>query len=174
MDILGVGFPELIFIMIIAMMVFGPRRLPEIAAKAGKIVADLRNMSQGMMAEWQREINAANELDGLKKTGQELLSIKNEIQEAKKSVASSTNIVKQVTNSIMPPELNPNNSPDQKPVAPEPDSEDTAPPAETPAPAPAPTDGQPVADSNVAADTSGEPQKSTEDTEQIVDEHNKQ
>jgi Sec-independent protein translocase protein TatA len=37
-DILGIGFAELIFIMIIAMMVFGPRRLPEIAAKAGKIV----------------------------------------------------------------------------------------------------------------------------------------
>ena len=37
MDFLGVGFAELIFILIIAMMVFGPRRLPEIAAKAGKI-----------------------------------------------------------------------------------------------------------------------------------------
>ena len=53
MDILGIGFAELVFILIIAMMVFGPRRLPEVAAKAGRIVAELRQMSQGLMTEWR-------------------------------------------------------------------------------------------------------------------------
>ena len=57
MDILGIGFSELMFIMIIAMMVFGPRRLPELAAKAGKFIADMRSMSQGLMAAWLKGLD---------------------------------------------------------------------------------------------------------------------
>lgn len=79
MDILGIGLPELILVFIIALMVFGPRRLPEIAAKAGKFVRDLRNMSQGFMAEWQREITVAARLE-------ELQEVKRELEETKKSL----------------------------------------------------------------------------------------
>ncbi|HXV41794.1 MAG TPA: twin-arginine translocase TatA/TatE family subunit, partial [Anaerolineae bacterium] len=71
MDILGIGFPELLFIFFIALMVFGPRRLPEIAGKAGRIVRDLRNMSQGFLAEWQREITVAARLDELEEVRKE-------------------------------------------------------------------------------------------------------
>jgi Tat protein translocase TatB subunit len=90
MDILGVGFSELIFILIIAMMIFGPRRLPEIAAKAGKIVRDLRNMSQGLLTEWQREITVAGRLDELEKARQELRKTQQEFRQAKKTVALET------------------------------------------------------------------------------------
>lgn len=178
MDILGIGFPELIFIMIIAMMVFGPRRLPEIAAKAGKIVADLRNMSQGMMAEWQREISAANELDGLKdlkNTGQELLKVKDEIQQAKKSVASSTDIIKQVTNSIAPPSLIPDD-PDDTPAPPSPavdgSADSTPPPGEPAESTPAAAEPAPAGQSTDShdADTSQNP---AENAEQAVNELNK-
>ncbi len=72
MDILGVGFPELVVILIIAMMIFGPRRLPEIVAKVGKTVGDLRKMSEGMMVEWQRELNVASRLDELQEARKEL------------------------------------------------------------------------------------------------------
>nr|HMQ52102.1 Sec-independent protein translocase protein TatB [Anaerolineae bacterium] len=72
MDILNVGLPELLFIFVIALMVFGPRRLPEIAVKAGKFVADLRRMSNSLLAEWQREINVSNQLDEFKKVKDEL------------------------------------------------------------------------------------------------------
>ena len=90
MDILGIGFPELILIFIIAMMIFGPRRLPEMALKIGKYVRDLRNMSQGLMTEWQREIIVAARLEELEKTRQEFSQIKNEIQEARQDVAAET------------------------------------------------------------------------------------
>ncbi|GAB4445921.1 MAG: hypothetical protein Kow0031_28500 [Anaerolineae bacterium] len=94
MDILGIGFAELMFILVIAMMVFGPRRLPEIAAKAGKMVGDLRRMSRGVMIEWQREINAATQLDEeLKKTRDELVGVKNELAETKRAVISDTSYV---------------------------------------------------------------------------------
>jgi Tat protein translocase TatB subunit len=86
MDILGIGFPELVLIFIIAMMVFGPRRLPELAAKAGKFIADLRNMSSGLMTEWQREITVATRLEELEKTRQEFEEIKEEVQQARKNL----------------------------------------------------------------------------------------
>ena len=88
MDILGVGFPELILIFIIALMVFGPRRLPELAVKLGKTVRDLRNMSRGLMTEWQREITVAARLDELEKARQEINELKQEIKETKSEVAS--------------------------------------------------------------------------------------
>lgn len=88
MDILGVGFPELILIFIIALMIFGPRRLPEIAVKLGKTVRDLRNMSSGLMTEWQREITVAARLDELEKARQEIKELKEEINETKSEVAS--------------------------------------------------------------------------------------
>ncbi len=90
MDILGIGFPELILIFIIALMVFGPRRLPEMAVKIGRTIADLRNMSQGLLTEWQREITAAARLEELQKTRQEFDEIKQEINQAKTEVAAET------------------------------------------------------------------------------------
>lgn len=88
MDILGIGFPELILIFIIALMIFGPRRLPEMAARAGKFIRDLRNMSQGFMTEWQREITAAARLEELQEARQELEKTRQELQQARLNVAS--------------------------------------------------------------------------------------
>lgn len=88
MDILGIGFPELILIFIIALMVFGPRRLPEIAAKVGKTVADLRNMSSGLLTEWQREIAVATRVEELEKTRQELGQIKQDLKQAQGEIAA--------------------------------------------------------------------------------------
>jgi len=90
MDILGIGFPELILIFIISMMVFGPRRLPELAAKAGKFVGDLRNMSRGLITEWQREVAVASRLDEIKKTQQELDQIKQDVKAARKEISNQT------------------------------------------------------------------------------------
>ena len=88
MDILGIGFPELILIFIIALMVFGPRRLPEIAAKVGKTVADLRNMSSGLLTEWQREIAVATRVEELEKTRQELDQIKQDLKQTQGELAA--------------------------------------------------------------------------------------
>jgi sec-independent protein translocase protein TatB len=102
MDILGIGFPELVFIMVIAMMVFGPRRLPEIAAKAGKLVADLRGMSQGLMPEWRREIAIASQLEELEKARRDLGEIKNSVMQTGKSISAGS---AEIANSIAPSAL---------------------------------------------------------------------
>ncbi len=83
MDLLGVGVPELLFIFIIALMVLGPRRLPEYAAKAGKTLRDLRNMSRGFIIEWQRELAVASRLD-------ELQELRHELQETRKMLSDTS------------------------------------------------------------------------------------
>ena len=40
---LGVGLPELMVIMVVAVVVFGPERLPEFARQAGRFVRQMRN-----------------------------------------------------------------------------------------------------------------------------------
>lgn len=88
MDFLGIGFAELFFIFIIALMVLGPRRLPEYAAKAGKIIRDLRNMSQGLMTEWQREIAVATRIEELEETRRELQEAQNALRETNQMIRS--------------------------------------------------------------------------------------
>ncbi len=93
MDFLGIGFWELIIIFLVSMMVFGPRRLPEVAAKAGKIVRDLRGMSQGLVSEWQREITVAARLDELEKVRKELDEVKRDIDQAQQDIGQTQKAV---------------------------------------------------------------------------------
>lgn len=130
MDILGVGFPELLFIFIIALMVFGPRRLPEIAGKAGKFVRDLRNMSQGFMTEWQREITVAARLEELQEVQRELKETKDSLRQTQTELSSSANqIGKAVTSVVKPPLASESVKPAQSP--PPANTAAASPPAET-------------------------------------------
>lgn len=43
---LGVGFPELILILVVALVVLGPQRLPEVARMLGRAYAQLRRASE--------------------------------------------------------------------------------------------------------------------------------
>lgn len=41
----------------IALLVFGPRKIPELARKAGKIMQELRQVSNEFRSTWEREVN---------------------------------------------------------------------------------------------------------------------
>ena len=56
MNFMGIGPWELILILIIALLVFGPRRLPEIGRALGKTVAEFRRMSQELTADMAQEL----------------------------------------------------------------------------------------------------------------------
>jgi len=42
MDFLGIGLPELIVVLIIAVVVVGPKRLPEVAVQLARVIRQLR------------------------------------------------------------------------------------------------------------------------------------
>lgn len=55
---LGIGFLEVFLILIVALLIFGPKRLPDIARSVGKAMYQLRNAStnftQEISKEWRR------------------------------------------------------------------------------------------------------------------------
>lgn len=57
----GIGPQELILILVGALIIFGPQRLPEIASQVGKAVRDFRRMSDDLTGEFQRTMNLAEE-----------------------------------------------------------------------------------------------------------------
>jgi TatA/E family protein of Tat protein translocase len=52
----GLGGPELVVIFMIALIVFGPKKLPELARSIGKGVTELKRASQEMRDQIDREI----------------------------------------------------------------------------------------------------------------------
>ena len=53
----GIGPQELILILVGALIIFGPQRLPEIAGQIGKTIRDVRRMSDDLTGEFQRNMN---------------------------------------------------------------------------------------------------------------------
>ncbi|MGD9560728.1 MAG: Sec-independent protein translocase protein TatB [Pyrinomonadaceae bacterium] len=62
----SIGTAELIMIGIIALIFLGPRKLPEIARKMGKIMADFRNTTSEFKETWEREVNFEEEAKALR------------------------------------------------------------------------------------------------------------
>jgi len=57
--VFGLGVPELIFIMVLALLIFGPKRLPEIGRTLGRGMAEFRKASNDL----KRTINVELALD---------------------------------------------------------------------------------------------------------------
>lgn len=65
----SIGTSELILIGIIALIFLGPRKLPEIAKKMGKIMADFRNTTNEFKETWEREVNFEEETKAIRELG---------------------------------------------------------------------------------------------------------
>ncbi len=60
MNIFGVGIPEIAVIFVLALLIFGPKKLPELGRSIGKTLKSLQQAS----GEFQKEIeNAVKETD---------------------------------------------------------------------------------------------------------------
>ncbi|MDD2898773.1 MAG: TatA/E family twin arginine-targeting protein translocase [Desulfuromonadaceae bacterium] len=57
----GIGMPEMIIILVIALIVIGPQKLPELAKTLGKTLADFKKASEGFQQSVQEEANKASE-----------------------------------------------------------------------------------------------------------------
>jgi len=60
MEFLGIGPMELLLILVIALLIFGPDRLPEIGSGLGKAIREFREMSQGITDEINQELKGAS------------------------------------------------------------------------------------------------------------------
>ncbi|MBO3462763.1 TatA/E family twin arginine-targeting protein translocase [Aetokthonos hydrillicola Thurmond2011] len=69
MNIFGIGLPEMAVIMIVALLIFGPKKLPEIGRSMGKAIRGFQEASKDFQNEFQKE---AAQLEEAVKTSAEL------------------------------------------------------------------------------------------------------
>jgi Tat protein translocase TatB subunit len=55
----NIGFPELLIILAIALLVFGPKRLPEVSKSIGRAVREFRRASDEIKGKIEQEIQAS-------------------------------------------------------------------------------------------------------------------
>jgi sec-independent protein translocase protein TatB len=52
----GLGTSELLVILVVALILLGPRRLPQISRKIGKSIAEFKRTSEDFKRTWEREV----------------------------------------------------------------------------------------------------------------------
>jgi Tat protein translocase TatB subunit len=62
----SLGTSELILIGLVALIFLGPRRLPEIARKMGKMMAEFRSTASDFKQTWEREVDFEEEQKALR------------------------------------------------------------------------------------------------------------
>jgi len=86
MNILGMGPAELLLIFVIALIVLGPGKLPEIARTLGKAVRELRRMSMEVTAEFAKELRdmeaISQEVKDTAQTIQQVADVKKTLMES--------------------------------------------------------------------------------------------
>jgi TatA/E family protein of Tat protein translocase len=60
------GYPEMIFIFVLALVLFGPKKLPEIGRTVGKAIGEFRRASSELKATFDREMNNLEAESGIK------------------------------------------------------------------------------------------------------------
>jgi Tat protein translocase TatB subunit len=80
----GIGYQEMFVILVIALVVFGPHRLPEIAGQVGRWVRQFRSMTADLTGEFEKTIA---EVEEIKETvRREMKGVMDEVDDVGKSV----------------------------------------------------------------------------------------
>ena len=61
----SLGMQEIIVIFVLALIVFGPRKLPEIGKSLGKALADFKKASNELKQTWEEEIRLEQEKESM-------------------------------------------------------------------------------------------------------------
>ena len=87
MDFLGMGWPEIILILIVALIVIGPEKLPEYLRTGGKYYRKLRKMTSGVTKDLRDAIKLEDD-DG------EAISLTDDLDSIKASLEDDANELK--------------------------------------------------------------------------------
>ena len=82
------GFPELMLILVIALIVFGPRKLPEIGRTIGKALGEFKRATDDLKNTIEREV----QLEELKQIGPTVLTSVNSVSRSEPVPAPETSV----------------------------------------------------------------------------------
>jgi sec-independent protein translocase protein TatA len=54
-NVFGIGLPEMVLIFVLALLIFGPKKLPEIGRSVGKAIRSFQDASKEFQDEFKRE-----------------------------------------------------------------------------------------------------------------------
>jgi len=94
MNFIGIGYGEILIIIVAALIIFGPQRLPEVAGQAARWIRDARKMLTDMSGEFERNAGVREfkqaiegEIAGVRKDLEEAgVSVKKDLNAAKKDL----------------------------------------------------------------------------------------
>lgn len=94
MNIFGVGLPEVTVILILALLIFGPKKLPELGKQLGKTLKSLKKASNEFQNEIDQVINEPEKEDLPKSSQKNLINNLDQVTkepEGKESSISDSN-----------------------------------------------------------------------------------
>jgi sec-independent protein translocase protein TatB len=62
-QVASIGIPDTLFLMLLALVVFGPRRLPEIGRQIGKLMYEFRKVSNDFKFQMEEELRTSEEAE---------------------------------------------------------------------------------------------------------------
>lgn len=101
----SIGTSELILIGIVALIVFGPRKLPEMARMIGKTMADFRRTTNEFKSTWEKEVNVEETGNQNNNKVESPKSVEQTVQRETRQIAEQNSIlspeIKEVSSSEM-------------------------------------------------------------------------
>ena len=90
MNIFGVGLPEVTVILILALLIFGPKKLPELGKQLGKTLKSLKKASNEFQNEIDQVINEPEKEDLPKSSQKNLITNLDQVTKEPEKKNSST------------------------------------------------------------------------------------
>lgn len=69
---LGIDFSEILFILVVVLLLFGPKKIPEFARGLAKIIAQVKNATNDIKNEITKTVNTEELANEIKNTGESI------------------------------------------------------------------------------------------------------
>jgi len=82
----SIGIPELIVIFIIALLIFGPKKLPEVGKSVGRAIREFKKASDELRSKVEEEINATEIKKEMNEVKSDLTEFKDDLNQFQETI----------------------------------------------------------------------------------------